>query len=307
VYRGGFGHSPVEGANYRFASGLMVAFDRHTKPDGEVEVKFLDAGENPPDGVLIHYHLDGDPGEKEVTITISDDEGNEIKTFSSKAEEDNLKLRPVAGGNRFVWDMRYPDAATIEGDEIAKTFITGPKATPGRYSVALSVDGKEQSATFEIVPDPRSSASADDYAAQFDLQIKVRDKISAVHETVEAIRKVREQVDSWVERVETDEVKNAADDLKEKLDEIEGNLVQIKAKGPKDRLKFPVKENAKLNGVMNAAASAEGRPTRQTYDLFDEISERVDAQIEAFEELKSDGLQAFNKLLQEQEAPAIGD
>src|SRR5690606_27973656 len=110
---------------------------------------------------------------------------------------------------------------------------------------------------------------------------------------------IRKQIDSWLERVETEDVQQAGTALKEQLDEIEGSLIQIKAKGPKDRLKFPVKENAKLASLMNAVASAEGRPNQQSYALFDEIASRVDQQLERFQSLKEEQVTAFNQKVDE--------
>ena len=41
-----------------------------------------DAGENPPDGVMIHYYLKEAP--EEITVTILDGGGQVIRSFSSK-------------------------------------------------------------------------------------------------------------------------------------------------------------------------------------------------------------------------------
>src|SRR5690606_9272945 len=173
----GFGHAPIDGRNYRMANGLVVTFVREADENGQYTETYIDAGNNPPDGVLIHYYLDSAPGDREVAIAIGDADGNEIIRFSNKAEQDKLKLYPKQGANRFVWNFRYPDATAIEGDEVSKAFLNGPKAAPGDYTVTLAVDGDEQRQSFSILPDPRLSASLDDLRAQFDLQLQIRDKI----------------------------------------------------------------------------------------------------------------------------------
>ena len=43
--------------------------------------KFWDAGENPPDGVLIHYYLK--EAAAEITLSILDEDGRIIQSFSS--------------------------------------------------------------------------------------------------------------------------------------------------------------------------------------------------------------------------------
>lgn len=303
---GGFGHAPIDGRNYRMASGLLVTFDRQADEHGQYTETYIDAGNNPPDGVVIHYHLDSAPGDAEVAIAIGDADGNEIIRFSNKAEKDKWKFYPEQGSNRFVWNFRYPDATEIKDDEVAKGFINGPKATPGDYTVTLSVNGQEQSQSVSILPDPRLDASADDLQAQFDLQIKIRDKISEIHEAVAAIRRIREQVDRWIGRTDHDGIKQAGEALKSKLDDIEGNLIQVHAKSAKDRLKFPVKLNAKLAGLMGAVASTEGRPNEQSYALFDDLLSRADEQLSRLESLKSEELAAFNDAVDRAETDAVG-
>ena len=61
------------------------------KADGTVVEHFLDAGSNPPDGVLVTYYLKEKP-EVPVTLTFLDRDGNEIKTFKSEEK------KPEAGG-----------------------------------------------------------------------------------------------------------------------------------------------------------------------------------------------------------------
>ena len=303
---GGFGHAPVDGRNYRMASGLVVTFDRAENEHGQVEETYIDAGNNPDDGVLIHYFLADEPGDDEIAIAISDAEGDEIIRYANNAETDKLKLYPKQGSNRFVWNFRYPDAAEIEGDEIANGLIGGPKAAPGTYTVSLSVGEQTQSHEFTILPDPRLDASPEDLRAQFDLQLQIRDTLSVVHEAVGSIRRIRSQVVRWIERSDDDNVTEAGKALSEKLDDIEGELVQVQAKSAKDRLKFPVMLNYKLSSLMGVVASAQGKPNAQSYALFDDLTDRVDVQLSRLESLKAEELSAFNAAVERAGLAAVG-
>jgi hypothetical protein len=247
---------------------------------------------------VIHYYLADDPGDAEVALTIGDAGGDEIIRFSNKAEKDKLKLYPEQGSNRFVWNFRYPDATEIKDDEIAKGLINGPKAAPGSYTVTLAVGDKTQSQSFALLPDPRLDASAEDLQAQFDFQLKIRDKLSAVHAAVGAIRRMRAQAERWLERSDSDAVKQAGKALTEKLDDIEGNLVQVRAKSAKDRLKFAVKLNYKLSTLMGVVASADGRPNAQSHALFEDLVARADEQLARLESVKSGELVAFNEAVE---------
>jgi hypothetical protein len=292
----GFGHAPVEGKNLRFAGGLIVNFNRKTKPDGEVEIEYLDAGDNPPDGVVVHYSFAGKP-EDEATLTFLDSDGNVIRSFSSKKDEKkkDQTIKAEAGANRFVWNMRLPDATLIEGDEVSKTFVTGPKVAPGSYRVQLKIGDETLTENFEIIGDPRVGASREDFDAQFDLQKQIHDKVSAAHEGVGRIRAITKQIENWESRIDDEGFKEAAKDFKEKLKAVEGEIVQTKARGPKDRLKYPVMLNSKLASLQGVVASAEGRPTRQSYELYDDLAGRVDAALGRLDSLLKSDLAALNE------------
>jgi photosystem II stability/assembly factor-like uncharacterized protein len=292
----GFGHAPVEGKNLRFAGGLIVTFKRETKPDGEVEITYLDAGHNPPDGVVVHYSFKENP-EDEVTLTFTDGDGNTVRSFSSKKDEKKKEqtVRAEAGANRFTWNMRLPDATLIEGDEVSKTFVTGPRVVPGSYHVQLKVGDGTLTESFEIIGDPRVGSTQEDFDAQFALQKQIHEKISAAHEGVGKIRAITKQIEAWEERLDDEGFKSAAKDFKEKLKAVEGEIVQTKAKGPKDRLKYPVMLNSKLASLQGVVASAEGRPTRQSYELYDDLAGRVDAALGRLDALLESDLAALNQ------------
>ena len=57
--------------------------------------------------------------------------------------------------NRFVWNMRYPDATSFPGLIMWAGSVTGPLHRPGAYQVRLTVDGKSQTQSFAIKKDPR--------------------------------------------------------------------------------------------------------------------------------------------------------
>jgi len=57
----------------------------------------------------------------------------------------------------------------------------GPQAVPGKYQVRLTVNGSN-TAPLEIVPDPRLKVSQQDLEKQFDLLIKIRERVTQAHE-----------------------------------------------------------------------------------------------------------------------------
>ena len=277
--------------------------------------RFLDAGENPPRGVNITYYLKDKP-EEEVTLTVLDSEKQVIKTFTSAVPEDQSsdgnrepRLLAEAGVNRFVWDMRYPDARKVPGDKTTEEMTTGPVAPPGTYRLSLRVNGVEHTGEFQIVKDPRVAASQADFDSQFELHLRIRDKLSETHDTINKLRNIRRQVEEWEQRAAShssaDTVAGAAASLKEKLAAIEGELVQAGYKGARDRLNLPVQLNRKLAELVIVVASADFAPPKQAGEVFQDLSARIDTQISLLEDVVEQDVAQFVSLVEELGIPAI--
>jgi photosystem II stability/assembly factor-like uncharacterized protein len=316
--------STLPGRNYNFTGPFMATSRVKELPTGEKINVFIDAGQNPPSGVIVYYALKDKP-EGDITLTFLDGEGKEIKSFSSKEppekkpeekkaegeEKKEPRVPKEAGINRFVWNMRYPDPTKVKGgDASSENTLSGPVASPGAYRVQLKVGDQTYTESFELRKDPRVEAGQDDFQAQFELLTKIRDKASEVNEALNAVRSVRQQVEEWERRSQGQEVqervKAAADPLKEKLTAIEEQLTQVKAKKNRvDPLDFPVMLNGKLWWLAEMVASADAAPTRQSYEVFDDLSARADALLRQWHELLDTEVAAFNTLIREQGVPAI--
>jgi hypothetical protein len=217
------------------------------------------------------------------------------------------------GMNRFVWNLRYPDARGVPGDATTERSLTGPLASPGTYQVQLSVGGQAYTASFELRQDPRVAATPADFEAQFNLLIRIRDKLSDTHDAVNRLRSVRQQVEEWVRRAEgmadrlsaAEAVKHTATGLTEKLTAIEQELIQSRARVQQDQLNFPTRLNAKLAGLTSVVASADGAPTRQSYEVFHDLSTRIDQQLIQLQEVMAQDVAAFNELIHTSGIPAI--
>src|SRR5262249_14950067 len=156
-----------------------------------------------------------------VQIEILDAAGKSVKKFSSKPPEGGVTQAgtpgdeegggrfspaparvPVEKGlNRFVWGLRYPDAARVSGMILWAGTTSGPRAVPGTYQVKLTLDGKTMTEPFEVRKDPRISTTQEEFQKQFDLLMKIRDKLTETHNAIIEIRDVRKQVDDYSKRI----------------------------------------------------------------------------------------------------------
>jgi CRISPR/Cas system CSM-associated protein Csm2 small subunit len=200
--------------------------------------------------------------------------------------------------------MRYPDATTFPGLIMWAGSVTGPIASPGNYSVRLTVDGKSQTQTFAIKKDPRLDTTPEDYAKQLSLALQVRDKLSAANGAVIRIRQVRQQLDEFGKR-DDKRVSDAAKALAAKLTTIEEDLYQTKNRASEDPLNFPIKLNNKLAYVMGTVGSSDNQPTSHAYMVYEDVATKVNADLKALDVLMGADLAAFNKLVHDQGIPAV--
>ncbi len=295
---------------------VTVAYRRGETAMGTPSEEFLDAGKNPPNGVIVHYHLPERP-EGEVKLTILDAGGAVIREFSSEAD-DPPRVPKEAGANRFVWDLRYPKPPALEETERERARkakdpysqllegTLGPRAVPGEYGVRLTVGDATLTAPFTILPDPRLPAGPEELRAQFDLKLAIRDRLGEVHGAVNQIRRVRRQVEGWAERAEEGdghrEVAAAAKALGEKLEALEREFIQSDVDRPQPGL---TRLKEKLTALSNMIDESDDAPTRGAYEVFELLSGQVETCRDDLRRLLDSDVRAFNDLVRARELPAV--
>ena len=275
------------GIQYTRASVGQVAFEDRREADGRLRRIYLDAGQNPPDGVMIEYYLKQSPSD-EATLTIVDAQGEVIQRFSSQAKDERW-MPAEAGMNRFVWDLRYPNARRLPIDPR----LTGPGdsaraqapvAPPGRYRTRLAVGGQELEQPFEIRKDPRITATDADLKEQFALMVQIRDRLSEVTDAVNRLRDARPRIDERVQAAGGDPaVARGAASAREKLLAVEDALVRL-VDPDHPHLVRPKGPEFKLAALSRVVGRADARPTRQVYLVFEGLSAQVARQLELLEE-----------------------
>ncbi|HLI51501.1 MAG TPA: glycosyl hydrolase [Thermomicrobiaceae bacterium] len=311
----GFGSAGGPGTNYTAIGSTHGSYHVVTDPDGTTRQQFLDAGNNPPDGVYVDYYLESEP-EGAVKLTFLDDDGHEIRSYSSELGESangDKKATLVlakAGINRFVWDMRYPDAVNVPGAMFRGGGVQGPIAPPGSYQVRLEANGETQTQRFEIRRDPRLDTTDEALQEQFKLQLQIRDKLSETHEAVNRLRSARQQVDGWKARAEAagkEAVVAEAERMNEAMLKVERELIEARLRASKDPLRFPPRLNAKLVALSGMIANEGSAPTQQSYEVFEELAKRVDQQLEQLPGLLESDVARFNRLIEEAGLPPVGE
>jgi photosystem II stability/assembly factor-like uncharacterized protein len=272
-------------------------------------------GQNPPAGAVIYYFLkDAPKADSETKIEILDASGKVIRSYSSQAytkleeplgpddKKPEKEIKPEAGLNRFVWNLRYQEAHRVPGYYLWEygAGARGPVAVPGHYQVRLAVGSQVLTEPLEVKLDPRVKVSQADLEAQFNLLIQTRDELSRVYDTVNQIEDVRSQLIGLKRRLPENAsaktISTAADDLDKKLVAVRDDLINLTISANEDSLAYPPQLDAKLAYLAMDAGSADSAPTQAEQHEFEKLKRESGELIGRWEDLQRRDLTDFQKL-----------
>ena len=308
AYRGhGMNPGPMREIAYRLAGSIGYAYRQVESPTGEKEERPLDAGENPPNGVIVHYWLREAPV-GEVVLTFLDAEGREIRSFrsagtasdagggASPPKDDEPRPTRRAGANRFVWNLRGAAAVRLpdnKGRGGTADLLAGPRVPPGTYEARLTVNGRMLAQRFEVVKDPRVLATDAELREQFAWARRAHGLLSRVHEAVLRLRDVREQATAVASRVDAPAIKEAASALARQLTAIEEELVQVRSEDPR---MFPSKLNSRIATLVPLIEHSDAAPTAALRELTEDLGRRAEAELAKLDACLAGEVARFNAL-----------
>lgn len=260
------------------------------------------SGTNHANGVIVHYYLPEVKEGDKISLRFTNKAGDTLATYSNTEEKKN-KLEVKKGGNTFVWDTRGKGAKTLDGMIFWWADFEGPKAVPGTYWVHLNVNGQEQHQALNILADPRAESSIAEMQAQYDFITKINSTINQAHEAIETIRKTNKQLEAFVNQYSKDETQKdlveKAKAMKESLSQVEKALYQTQNRSGQDPLNFPIKLTNKIGHINSLVGMDDFGPTAQDEMVRAELTEKIEAQLAAFQNTLQNELKEFNKAFNE--------
>ncbi|MGB6482530.1 MAG: hypothetical protein WBE86_03480 [Candidatus Acidiferrales bacterium] len=275
-------------------------------------------GANPEYGADINFYLKSAPKNAEITVAVG---GKTIRTIKLK------DLKP--GLNRVWWDLTYDPATEVKlrtsppGEpwvEIPKEgfrplvnwihFNGAPRVAPGKYTVKLTIDGKDSSSPLTVLPDPNTLGSQQDIESEVSFLLKIRGEMSDVAGMINHIEWTRKQTED-VEKMFGGEDKyaavvKAAKDLEQKEIAAEGKLMDVHLTGrTEDSFRAPMglygrltNLGALLNGAPGEGSSgADLPPTDQALEVHAQLQREIADAHQAFNDLRDRDVAAFNATL----------
>jgi flagellar hook-associated protein FlgK len=175
--------------------------------------------------------------------------------------------------------------------------------------VRLTAGGKTESRTLDIVKDPRTPATAEDFDKQFTLLMQIHDRLTETHDAIAAIIDARSQLQAAVARAARTPAAGTIADRAKALDAslaaVQDELVQMKLKEGNDVLTYPARLNNLFASLASTVAATDIAPTRQSYDVFNDLSARLARLLAKLDEIVDRDVAAFNKAMADGHVPAV--
>ena len=268
------------------------------------------AGQNPPYGAQLSYHLKNVP--KDVQLRILDGGGRLLRTLVGTRQ---------AGINRVVWDLRGEQSAEVRlrtsaayapdiapGAEGWRALPEGGRLalmhSPGAYTVELNVDGRRVSSQpLTVLKDPYSGGSLGEIETQFTMLSAIRDDLETAASAVNAIEVTRRELQDITAKLEGEAAKAiapAAAALERRLTDAEDRLIQRRLTGRgQDGTRWPAQLVSKLTYLANGIASDDFKPTDADNEVYALLKERLRGSRGQLDEVMSKDVAAFNALLKQ--------
>jgi photosystem II stability/assembly factor-like uncharacterized protein len=299
------------------APAMRVRWDNNQDTPYPIETP---AGENPPDGAIVDYFL-RNAGNSPITLTIRDEKGAAIASFSSETKPGEYPpanvpsywfqpaeaLSKSAGVNRFVWDLRYPPPAALPysyyGELLEYTEYTladhavpgltprqqprGPLVVPGKYTAELTAGGKTLKQALTVELDPRVHASQEDLVQQRDLALQIVRGMKSSYDAFEKVRALHKAL--------TENKKPQAGEAKTQLDKTEPMEKKFESleKGTKQAPGFgPI--NRDLGRLISSVESADIGPTQAVRSAVQQLCDDLDKDLQEFHHLNLQDVPALD-------------
>jgi len=266
-------------------------------------------GENHPNGALFHFYIGEDFQGKTLGLEILNEAGQLVRKFTNDATQARDKLPFTRGGNRFVWDLRFPGFTEFPGMVFYSSPNRGPRAAPGNYTAILKGDGWSSSMGFVILPDPRGKITQEEYLAQQQFLLQVRDKVSQANQAVLDIRTLRKDLgfirDRCVGQEDFRDILQQVEQLDKEITRIENQIHETRNQARQDAINYGIKVNNRLAFLLADQQLGDFPPTTQAREVYDLLSRELDGYLDQLRPLMKNGIEALNEEALRRRLPLI--
>ena len=268
-------------------------------------------GKNPYYGTEIKYFIrDYDPADSLVmSIEIRDEEGSLVRSFSSSSEYISKKIDLKQGYSSLRWGGDVEGFVPPKGVMTPRGsdgYIQSFNVTPGKYNVTFTYGDYSKSSEFNILPDPRSSVTDNNYNAKGNLLNKIHEDIKSIYESLDKMQDVRSQLNDLNERLQTgyEDIKNLSEETISLVDKVESQLISPKQKTFQDIINFRNQLDAQFLDLLNTVNGNIPPLTEGELERFDDLHLNWLTVKKTYDEVL-DNVKSINNLIIENSVPFI--
>jgi hypothetical protein len=248
-------------------------------PGGDAE--FI--GPNPTSQAVVTYyqrrrHIFGD-----LKIEILDPAGKLLGTVPSSKRR---------GLNRVTWSMRLDPPKVPPAATAAFGAAYGPRVLPGAYTVKMTKDKQVYTAQLSVVPDPRSTHTADERRQQYDLALRLHKTLGEMSFAVDRINGLRLAFDDRAAKLGADDpLRKRLQAASAQVDELRRKIVATKEGGAitgEERLREFMTE------LYSNIVFYEGRPSQTQVERSDALARELADVVRDFDAWASKELTGLN-------------
>ena len=269
--------------------------------------------ENPPNGGIIDYALSSSA--KVVTLEVFDAQQKLVRRFSSSDQPAKHGPGAIAerwipkpevlgtgpGMHRFVWNLTWGASEEPESEEGSSLRLPNPpKIPPGTYQVRLTVDGESKTQMLRVVMDPRSPATPEILARQFETGTRIYGEAMVAYRTLVELKSVQKQVADLQQRPEAKDadIKSRLTEAKATIDRIIADKTHVEHLGMQDAYR-------NISSALRVVEEGDRPAPAQALTVYQESSEQIKARTGEWTVFEQTTMPPLNERLRQASLPAI--
>jgi photosystem II stability/assembly factor-like uncharacterized protein len=245
---------------------------------------------NPEEAATITYYLKKRHMFGDLKVEVFDDKGQLVSSLPAGKRK---------GINRVSWPMRLdppklpPANSLVMGSQYA---MFGPRVLPGTYTVKLTQGDKTYASQVEIVPDPRSTHSAEDRAAQHETALQLYGMLGRLTYLADTVKSLGDQAQERAAKLPAnDGLRRQLENARGSLESFRASLVATSEGGWMSGEEQLREKMAKVYGGVNGY---DGRPTQSQIDQMKVFGGQLDKAEARLAALRSGEVAAVNRELE---------
>ena len=244
---------------------------------------------NPDEAATITYYLKKRHIFGDLKVEVYDSKGQLLSTLPAGKRR---------GINRVSWPMRLPPPKLPPANSLvigSQYALFGPRVLPGTYTVKLIQGDKTYTSQVEIVPDPRSSHSAQDRATQHETVMTLYGMLGRLTYVADTVKSLEDSAQERAKKLP------AGDRLRRQLETLAGSLETFRATlvatGPGGWLSGEEQLREKMAKVYGGVNGYDGRPTQSQIDQLKVLGDQLTKAEAKLNSIQSGEVAAVNREL----------